>query len=315
MNLEVLSAPRLALDPADAEAKIHLANARFRRDAFGEVRRCWRPCRRGLVGANAKNLLGVTLARQGRIEPARGARAGAGAAPDAAELQMNRLLHLNYDPERSPAPSGSISPGRSASAPLAAAARLPAGAIPTAACASAISRPTCAAIRSPTSSRRCSWPTTGGRSRRLLRLVLRPDAYSDELGRWRTAGSTSTSSTTPRSPPAPRRPDRRPGRARRAYPRQPAARLRAPPRAGPDRLHRLSQHDRGRRDRLPDHRPSRRSGRLRRALPREPDPPAALLSRLRHAAPRRRRSARRRSSATATSPSARSTTWPRSIAA
>ena len=70
MNLEWLErAARhlLALDPADAEAKIHLANARFRRDAFGEVRALLETVpAAGLIGANAKNLLGVTLARQGR---------------------------------------------------------------------------------------------------------------------------------------------------------------------------------------------------------------------------------------------------------
>ena len=108
MNLEVLErAARhlLALDPADAEAKVHLANARFRRDAFGEVRALLEivPAL-GLVGANAQNLLGVTLARQGRIEAGLATLEQVPAlAPEAAELQMNRLLHLNYDPERSPA--------------------------------------------------------------------------------------------------------------------------------------------------------------------------------------------------------------------
>ena len=106
MNVEVLErAARhlLALDPADDEARVHLANARFRRDAYGEVAALLEAVPAvGLVGANAKNLLGVTLARQGAIE------AGLAAlelvpelAPEAAELQMNRLLHLNYDPNRS----------------------------------------------------------------------------------------------------------------------------------------------------------------------------------------------------------------------
>ena len=108
MNLEVLErAARhlLALDPADAEAKVHLANARFRRDAFGEVRALLETVPAlGLVGANAQNLLGVTLARQGRIEAGLATLEQVPAlAPEAAELQMNRLLHLNYDPERSPA--------------------------------------------------------------------------------------------------------------------------------------------------------------------------------------------------------------------
>ena len=84
----------------------------------------------------------------------------------------------------------------------------------------------------------------------------------------------------------PRRPDRHPGRARRPHPRQPAAGLRLSPGAGADRLSRLSQHHRRRGDRLADHRPPGRSGRLRRALLRDPDPAAALLPRLRDAAPR-----------------------------
>ena len=95
----------LALDPEDGEATVFLANALFRRDAFGEVRALLESVpATGLVGANAKNLLGVTLARQGCIEAGLVAlEAVPELAPEAAELQMNRLLHLNYDPERSPA--------------------------------------------------------------------------------------------------------------------------------------------------------------------------------------------------------------------
>jgi predicted O-linked N-acetylglucosamine transferase (SPINDLY family) len=95
----------LALDPDDAEAKVHLANALFRQDAFGAVRALLETVPAdGLIGANAKNLLGVTLARQGRIEAGLAALEAVPAlAPEAAELQMNRLLHLNYDPGLSPA--------------------------------------------------------------------------------------------------------------------------------------------------------------------------------------------------------------------
>ncbi len=104
-GLERAARHLLEHDPDDAEAKVHLANALFRKDAFGAVRALLETVPAdGLIGANARNLLGVTLARQGRIE------AGLEAldhvpvlAPDAAELQMNRLLHLNYDPHRSPA--------------------------------------------------------------------------------------------------------------------------------------------------------------------------------------------------------------------
>ena len=108
MNIEVLErAARHLLehDPDDAEAKVHLANALFRKDAFGAVRALLESVPAvGLMGANAKNLLGVTLARQGRQEAGLEALEQVPAlAPDAAWLQMNRLLHLNYDPARSPA--------------------------------------------------------------------------------------------------------------------------------------------------------------------------------------------------------------------
>jgi predicted O-linked N-acetylglucosamine transferase (SPINDLY family) len=104
-SLERAARHLLALDPADAEAKVHLANALFRQDAFGEVRTLLESVpAEGLIGANARNLLGVTLARQGLIEAGLAALEAVPAlAPDAAELQMNRLLHLNYDPARSPA--------------------------------------------------------------------------------------------------------------------------------------------------------------------------------------------------------------------
>ena len=107
LNVEALErAARHLLDhdPDDAEAKVHLANALFRKDAFGAVRALLEPVRAAnLVGANARNLLGVTLARQGRIEAGLEALENVPVlAPEAAELQMNRLLHLNYDPDRSP---------------------------------------------------------------------------------------------------------------------------------------------------------------------------------------------------------------------
>jgi predicted O-linked N-acetylglucosamine transferase (SPINDLY family) len=94
----------LERDPEDAEAKVHLANALFRKDAFGAVRELLETVRaEGLVGANARNLLEVTLARQGRIEAGLEVLEDVPVlAPEAAELQMNRLLHLNYDPDRSP---------------------------------------------------------------------------------------------------------------------------------------------------------------------------------------------------------------------
>jgi protein O-GlcNAc transferase len=103
--LERAAQQLLALAPDDPEAKVFMANVRFRQDAFGEVRALLEGVPAdGLVGANAKNLLGVTLARQGQIE------AGLDLleevprlAPEAEELQMNRLLHLNYDPARTPA--------------------------------------------------------------------------------------------------------------------------------------------------------------------------------------------------------------------
>ena len=73
MNIEVLErAARHLLehDPDDAEAKVHLANALFRKDAFGAVRALLETVPAvGLIGANARNLLGVTLARQGRSRP------------------------------------------------------------------------------------------------------------------------------------------------------------------------------------------------------------------------------------------------------
>jgi protein O-GlcNAc transferase len=108
LNLEWLErAARhlLERDPDDAEAKVHLANALYRKDAFGAVRALLQTVpAEGVVGANARNLLGVTLARQGQIEAGLEALEQVPAlAPDAAELQMNRLLHLNYDPDRSPA--------------------------------------------------------------------------------------------------------------------------------------------------------------------------------------------------------------------
>jgi tetratricopeptide (TPR) repeat protein len=86
-------------DPEDAEAKVHLANALFRKDAFGAVRELLETVRaEGLIGANARNLLGVTFARQGRIEAGLEVLEQVPVlAPEAAELQMNRLLHLNYD--------------------------------------------------------------------------------------------------------------------------------------------------------------------------------------------------------------------------
>ena len=107
MNLDVLErAARhlLELDPDDAEAKVHLANALFRKDAFGAVRALLETVpAEGVIGANARNLLGVTLARQGKLEAGLEVLDEVPAlAPDAAELQMNRLLHLNYDPARSP---------------------------------------------------------------------------------------------------------------------------------------------------------------------------------------------------------------------
>jgi protein O-GlcNAc transferase len=107
LNIEALErAARHLLehDPDDAEAKVHLANALFRKDAFGAVRALLETVpAEGLVGANARNLLGVTLARQGQIETGLEALEDVLAlAPEAAELQMNRLLHLNYDPDRSP---------------------------------------------------------------------------------------------------------------------------------------------------------------------------------------------------------------------
>ena len=131
------------------------------RDAFGAVRALLETVPAdGLIGANAQNLLGVTLARQGRIEAGLAALEAVPAlAPDAAELQMNRLLHLNYDPDAHArrAAAGARSLGGALRRPAPdAPARLPARrAIPTGACGSAISRRTCAAIRSPISSPRC----------------------------------------------------------------------------------------------------------------------------------------------------------------
>jgi predicted O-linked N-acetylglucosamine transferase (SPINDLY family) len=103
-RLERAARHLLERSPQDAEAKVHLANALFRKDAFGAVRELLEPVPvEGLIGANARNLLGVTLARQGRIEAGLEALEQVPVlAPEAAELQMNRLLHLNYDPDRSP---------------------------------------------------------------------------------------------------------------------------------------------------------------------------------------------------------------------
>ncbi len=103
-GLERAARHLLERDPDDAEAKVHLANALFRKDAFGAVRALLETVpAAGLTGANAKNLLGVTLARQGRLEDGLEALEQVAAlAPEASELQMNRLLHLNYDPGRSP---------------------------------------------------------------------------------------------------------------------------------------------------------------------------------------------------------------------
>jgi protein O-GlcNAc transferase len=104
-RLERAARHLLALDADDAEAKVFLANARFRQDAFGEVRALLAEVSaEGLIGANAKSLLGVTLARQGQIEAGLAfLEEVPGLAPAADELQSNRLLHLNYDPARTPA--------------------------------------------------------------------------------------------------------------------------------------------------------------------------------------------------------------------
>jgi protein O-GlcNAc transferase len=95
----------LRADPEDAEAKVQLANARYRQDDLAGACRILETVQTGGVnGANAQNLLGIALARQGRV------RAGLAAidralalAPDAFELASNGLLHGNYDPDLSPA--------------------------------------------------------------------------------------------------------------------------------------------------------------------------------------------------------------------
>ncbi|HET6520566.1 MAG TPA: tetratricopeptide repeat protein [Geminicoccaceae bacterium] len=94
----------LAAAPGHAEATVLLANALYRRGILGRTRELLETVPPvGLHGANALNLLGIVLVRQARVEEGLAAFERVGAlAPDAIELNMNRLLHANYDPERSP---------------------------------------------------------------------------------------------------------------------------------------------------------------------------------------------------------------------
>ena len=290
--LERAACHLLALDPDDAEAKVFLANVRFRQDAFGEVRALLETVpATGLIGANAKNLLGVTLARQGRIEDG---LAALEAVPALAPASRRAADEPSAAPELRPRPhAGRAAAGARA---LGRALRRPAPGRPARPAARRGSRPAPAgrlpvARSAPPFGRLFRRPAAAGpRPARGRGDLLRLGAAAGFVqrraaGDGRRLGRRAPARRCGARRPHPRRSDRHPGRARRPHPRQPAAGLRPPAGAGADRLSRLSQHHRRRGDRLPDHRSPGGSRRLRRALLRDPDPAAALLSRLCDAAP------------------------------
>ena len=234
---------------------------------------------------------------------------------------MNRLLHLNYDPERSPAsPEAGASRlgGALRDARWRPAARLPAGARPRPAPAGRLSLARSAPPfgrllhRAPAADPR---PAGGrgdllrlgaaaGRVQRRAagdgrRLGRRPPARRCRARRRASAptGSTSWSS----SPATPATAGCSPARAARRRSRSATSAIPTPP-ASPAIDYRITDHLADP-DGFDEH------------YCETPDPAAALLSRLCDAAPRAGDRPAARCSATATSPSARSTTWPRSIAA